>query len=259
MRTLDVVVRTHNTSNVHTDRSRYSGFDKTTLILGCLNSLVLACNRVLDWKIKFQVLDDHSTCDLFPGLDEIFSRTNFPAEIIRLEHKGYNYSALKQFEYCRSSGADLVYSVEDDYLHSPPALSEMLASYDIFKQKMNQEVCIYPFDMPDDYEPPWLEPCYLVHGSDRHWRTGTWTTNTLMCSPSVFQNHWALFEKLALGYNPSTHEVHEGNTICKIWRDHVPRFSPVPSLVLHMQFDTQRDPFIDWRSWWQLQAGAAGK
>lgn len=249
---LDIFIRTHNKSNVHTDRERYHGIDKTHLIIGCLNSLVNSCNKTLGYDINFIVLDDHSTNDLFPRIEDVFSKTCFPYEVIHLDEAGYNYSALKQFEYCKNSTADLVYSIEDDYLHCESAMTEMLDSYLIFKENMKRQVCIYPFDMPDDYEARFIEPCYVVHGSKRHWRTGTWTTNTMLCSPQVFKDHWEIFEKLATEYDPMKHVVHEGNTICNIWRNFVPRFSPIPSLALHMQFDTQIDPYINWKEWWRL-------
>lgn len=248
---LEVIFRTHNKSNVHKDRQRYHGIDKTSLILGCLNSVVVSCNLVEGYDINFVVLDDHSTQDLFPRLEHVFSKSRYPYTLINLEQEGYNHSALKQFEYCRDSKADLIYSVEDDYLHCESAIPEMLENYSIFKRNLGKEVCIYPFDMPDDYEPRHMEPCYVVHGTKRHWKTGAWTTNTMMCSPQVFRDHWSLFEKLATQYSPITYAVHEGNTICSIWRNHVPRFSPIPSLALHMQFDTQRDPYINWKEWWE--------
>jgi hypothetical protein len=75
-----------------------------------------------------------------------------------------------------------------------------------------------------------------------------------MLRPQVLIDHWPVFEKLATEYNPdySTPEehTHEGNTICQIWKNHALRFSPIQSLALHMQFDTQIDPYIDWTTWW---------
>lgn len=246
---IEIVMRTHNLSNIHKDRKRYINITKTELIAGCLTSLVNSC-KLSKHNFNFIILDDHSTDELFEKFDKIFATTLFPVEIINLEEKGFNNSALKQFEYAKNSKADLVYSVEDDYLHCPSAMTEMVDSYYIFLQNIQKEVCIFPFDMPDDYKPPWMEPCYVVHGSKRHWRTGNWTTQTMLCKPEIFQNHWELFEKLALGYCPIKHEIHEGNTIYHIWKNHVPRFSPIQSLALHMQFDTQIDPFIDWKYWW---------
>ena len=36
-----------------------------------------------------------------------------------------------------------------------------------------------------------------------------------------------------------------------------PSISPIPSLALHFQYDTEKDPYIDWKSWWDLHADNA--
>lgn len=255
---LEIILRTHDQSNVHNDRQRYCGFDKKTLILGCVTSLINSANLVKNREIHFKILDDHSSVELINGLHECFSHSKWSYELHNLTESGFNYSALKQFESCRDSDADLVYSVEDDYLHYPSALTEMLDNYELFlSHLLDREIVIYPFDMPDDYAPPNMLPCYVVHGTARHWKTGIWTTNTFMLRPQVLKDHWPVFEKLATKYSPVVEYgqqdvVHEGSTICDIWKNHAMRFSPISSLALHMQFDTQMDPYIDWRTWWNL-------
>ena len=252
---LEIVLRTHDQSNVHNDSQRYCGFDKRTLITGCLKSLINSANQVHGHQIYFKILDDHSSEEFISSIDTIFQKSLWDYELHRLSTPGFNYSALKQFEFAKNSQADLVYSVEDDYLHCATAIAEMLDSYQLFVEKTGQEIVIFPFDMPDDYAPPYLVPSYVVHGSARHWRSGIWTTNTFMLRPEVLIEHWPIFEKLAREYSPDYSDpetnVHEGNTICEIWKNHTVRFNPIPSLALHMQFDTQKDPFIDWEKWWQ--------
>jgi len=254
--TLEIILRTHDLGNVHLDRERYCGIDKTTLILGCLSSLINAANMVESHEVNFKILDDHSTDTLKQGIYALFAKSKWPYELYNMSEPGYNYSALKQFEFCRDSEADLVYSIEDDYLHCPTALVEMLDCYQLFKDKSGQEIVIFPFDQPDDYVSPWMEPCFVVHGTKRHWRTGTWTTNSFMLRPQVLIDHWPAFEKLATEYNPDysnpdIEHIHEGNTIREIWQNHAVRFSPIQSLALHMQFNTQMDPYIDWTTWWE--------
>jgi hypothetical protein len=253
---LEIILRTHDSSNVHTDRVRYCGGDKKTLVIKSAASLINSAKIVKNHTIDLVVLDDHSSESTVEELKKILDSSGLINTFISLDQRGYNHSALKQFERCRDSAADLVYSVEDDYLHCPTSLQEMLDSYEIFQSKLPKPVAIYPFDMPDDYVPPWMESCYVVHGSARHWRTGAWTTNTVMTTPAVFQQHWPTFEKFATKYNgdyskPRTEHVDESNTVCLIWRNHVIRFSPIPSLALHVQFDTQIDPYIDWNYWWE--------
>lgn len=251
---VEIIIRTHNRDNIHTDRTRYCNIDKTNLIIGCLSSVINSTNAVYDHEISYTILDDHSTPELFDSLRHIFSKSRWPMTLTHLDQSGYNHSGFKQFEACRDSRADLAYCLEDDYLHQPSSIQEMLDSYQLFKEKTGNEIVLYPFDMPDDYVPPWMESCFLVHGTQRHWRTGTWTTFTMMARPQLFKNYWPIFEKLALKYSPTAKEgeehVHEGNTLVPLWKNHVLRFSPIPSLALHMQFDTQLDPYINWQQWW---------
>jgi hypothetical protein len=252
---IEIVLRTHDNINIHKDRQRYCGFDKRTLILGCLSSLINSANLVTTYEVNFKIFDDHSSEEFIKKVHESFKFSRWTYELIPLEVPGHNYSSFRQFEACRDSTADLVYSVEDDYLHCPTALQEMIESYELFVAKSGAEIAIHPFDMPDDYVPPWMAPSWVVHGSRRHWRSGTWSTATIMCRPQVLKDHWPLFEKLALEYTgdysaDTENHVHEGNTINEVWRNHALRFSPIQSLALHMQFDTQLDPYIDWKQWW---------
>jgi hypothetical protein len=157
---------------------------------------------------------------------------------------------------CRDSKANLVYSVEDDYLHAPTAIEEMVASYELFSDRLKRtDIVIYPFDEPSEYNPPSRND-FIVHGSHRHWRTGVFTTNVIMTTPKLFKDNWNLFEVLALKYNgdylnPRTEHYEESNTIWKIWQNNqAVRFNPIPSLALHLQFEQQLDPFIDWKKWW---------
>lgn len=253
---LHIVLRTHDGGNVHADwRVRYCNLSKIELIKGCYVSLVRSIRNTRGYDIKLTILDDHSSAELIDFIHDQSGGLNY--ELIRLQERGYNYSAHQQWIMCRDSDADLVYSVEDDYLHCTTALQEMLDSYQIFCARLRRnDVVVYPFDEPSEYDPP-NRTDFIVHGSARHWRTGIFTTNVMMTSPQIFRDNWELFEVLALKYNgdylnPRTEHYEESNTIWKIWNSNrAIRFNPIPSLVLHMQFEQQRDPFIDWQKWWK--------
>jgi hypothetical protein len=249
---IEIILRTHDQSNIHKDRERYCNIPKRDLILGCLQSLINSSNLVQNHEINFKILDDHSSSELIQGIYNLFDTCLWPYELYNLKESGHQHSGLKQFEFGKNSEADLVYLVEDDYLHCPSALTEMIEAHELFTAKSGQEVVIYPFDMPDDYVPPWMAPCFVVHGTKRHWRSGTWTTFTMMLKPQFIENHWPVFEKLGGEYDGEN--VHEGNTICELWKNNALRFSPIQSLALHMQFDTQKDPYIDWEKWWSEYA-----
>jgi glycosyltransferase involved in cell wall biosynthesis len=260
---LHIILRTCDRTNVHNDwRVRYCDLDKDELIKGCFRSLIRSIQNVTWFSVKLTVLDDHSSEQTLDFLrEEGGVLSNF--ELISLEEAGYQNSALVQFKMARDTESDLVYCVEDDYLHIPSAIQEMVDTHFLFKQKLKRDdIVLYPFDAPETYDPP-DEMVFVVHGTNRHWRTGSYTTNVLLSSPDLFKDNWDQFEVLAKNYNGNyvrrgnEDEIRytEENTIWNIWRSgRAIRFNPIPSIALHMQFDKQADPYIDWKSWWEQYA-----
>ena len=254
------MIRTCDRINVHNDwRRRYCNLDKAELLTGCVRSLLRSAANTTDIDISVTVLDDHSSADTVKKLQHMIAslpRSRFES----LSQQGYNHSAHQQWLLCRDSECDLVYSVEDDYLHCDSAIQEMVDSFVFFSQRLkHDQIVLYPFDHPNEYNPPRRRD-FVVRGSARHWRTGTYTTNVIMTRPDILRTYWDRFETLALKYNgdylnPRTEHYDETNTIQPIWEQGpVSRFNPIPSLALHMQFDMERDPFIDWQTWWQRYA-----
>jgi len=255
---LHIVIRTHDGKNIHGNKPRYIDVPKKDLIIGCLSSLINSANLVKNHSIHFAILDDHSTLNLISSINKIFSHSYHPWELIHLKEKGFNHSGYMQFLTCKNSDADLVYSVEDDYLHQENAILEMLFTYEYLKSHyhLQKELCIFPFDNKEDYEYGHIIAGRLFRTPFRHWKEGIWTTFTMMTTPKVFQDHWKIFEKLASQYTPWNgidkigELVHEGNTISDIWEHHAIRVNPIPSLALHVQFERQRDPHINHLEWW---------
>jgi hypothetical protein len=210
------------------------------------------CNQ----RLHLTILDDHSTDDWLTILDQIIiPNSRHPVRVIRLPEPGFNASALAQFEFMASQDG-LVYSIEDDYLHRADAIGELLETYGFFANKFagsGRPLALYPFDMPDNYIEPWLGPATVIHGPRRHWRTNVWSTNSMLIPGPVVRRHWPLFEVLAKEYRTewgTANNIHEGTTIATMFRDHVTLLTPLPSIALHMQFEMQRDPYIDWKQWW---------
>lgn len=259
MKSIHVVLRTCDSNQVHKDwRVRYVPFSKSEIVKGCLTSLIRSCAQVPHMHLT--VLDDHSSPETVKEILTQLNNSGISHEFIPLTHTGYNHSNLIQYEICKNSKHDLVYAVEDDYLHCVTAIKEMCESYQIFARHLNNpNLVLYPFDTPEEYRPPEV-PSYVVHGSHRHWRTGRYTTCVVCTTPQIFKNHWDKFHLLATKYNgdylkPRMEHYEESNTIWKIWQESpVVRFNPIPSLALHLQFEEQRDPFINWEQWWKSYA-----
>ena len=235
---------------------RYVPYEKKQIVLGCVHSLFRSAAMVpKDVSLRVHIIDDGSDDHAlreFQRLADVFSLV---CDIEQLGGVGFNASALRQFELCAQSKARWVYSVEDDYLHCPEALPTMLTDCNHFQEMLgNSPVAIHPYDDPFTYyHTDKMSNSKIVLGHDRHWRTNTFSTNTLFTQPHVFLNHFDVFAKLATEYGVT--DTTEHTTINHLWNNGVDRqgpvslFTPIPSLALHLSYNNE-PPFLQWQKWW---------
>lgn len=248
---LSIILRTHDRTNLHGER--YTGTGKAEVTYRCAYSLVRSVNEAISnglvrsEKVTLTVLDDHS--DRPEVIRQIVSYARCKTQFEALEGTGNNASLLRYFELGKQA-KDLVYLIEDDYLHEPGALTEMLFDHAQFSKNLGRPVAINPFNDPDNYRPTHMMPSRIAQGSRRHWRTSDWTLCTLLVPSEVVRTHWSAFEKLARLYEKGF-GITEGNTLSPIWNSDVVLFAPIPSLALHVQTEQQKDPYIDWKAWWE--------
>jgi hypothetical protein len=255
---LDIHLQTHSDISVH-GAHRYVDAPKSEVMLRCAQSLVTSINQA-QGDIVLHVFDDHSSPESVAQLRRILTSCEHPVEFVALAEPGYNASCLASFSHARNSGREIVYFVEDDYLHAPSAIQEMLDAHVLFREELGgREVALHPYDDPKNYWSPIFsrEDCRVVYGSKRHWRTNTHTTNTCWLEHRTLQRNWELFELLAR-YSSTPygqqHHIFEASTINRIWRDQVDLFTPIPSLALHLAREEHRDPYLDWAQWWRSAA-----
>jgi hypothetical protein len=75
-----------------------------------------------------------------------------------------------------------------------------------------------------------------------------------MCNPQLVKRYWSLFYTMATEYGTlwgEINNVHEGTMVNKIWREDVTLFTPIPSVALHVQYEAQKDPYLDWKELWE--------
>jgi hypothetical protein len=255
---LDIHLQTHSEISVHGGH-RYVDAPKSEIMLRCTQSLVTSINQA-DGDVILRVFDDHSPSEVVTAMRRILGECKSPVEFVALEDSGYNASCLASFSTARDEARELVYFVEDDYLHAPSAIPEMLEAHALFKEKCGgRAVALHPYDDPKNY---WgvifsQENCRVVYGTRRHWRTNTHTTNTCWLEVETLKANWELFESLAR-YSSTpygqAHHITEASTINKIWREQVVLFTPIPSLALHLQYEEHKDPYLNWTEWWESAA-----
>ncbi len=249
---LDIILRTHSLGNLHAGR-RFATDSKEELIFKCTASLIRSANEAKGHDIRITVVDDHSSESCIAGLKRILATSLHPASLVHLEAKGHGASLLACYEYARDFGRDILYFIEDDYLHFPNAISEMLEAYGDFKNNLGgREVGLLANDDPDAYRPAWLEPCRIVLGRHRHWRTNLFSTSSFMLSKAAFLRHWDVYmlhTHYGENYAGFT-DIQENVTVDKVWRGDVTLFTPIPALAFHMQFQENIAPFADWQTLW---------
>lgn len=255
---LDIVLRTCDHTDVHPERGpRFIDVDKTTLIKKCfislINSITIAKNLC---DIKLWILDDHSETSTLDFFSNQCKQREINLEIVALQNRGFNNSAERQFEYCKSIGRKWVYSVEDDYLHFPSAISNMLIMGERLEKMTGSSIAIKPDDDPFTYANNTVsskKPCRIFLGNDRHWRTNSSTHNTLFTDTKVFKEYWEVFASLAKFFRKLS--INEDKTINMLWNDGVtsdgpiPLFSPIPSLAIHISQGNEPTT-LDYKTLW---------
>jgi hypothetical protein len=235
---LDVILRTHDGSSIHTYAPRCINATKAEILRRCAWSLAKSLEPV---NHTLTILDDSSSPSTLSFLRSI-------GNVVSTGGRGNNVSLLEAVDLAKSSTADFVYLVEDDYIHDPKAIVTML---DFMQRAADRGVpfaAIHPHDDPDNYKTSELQPTIIVDGPDRPWRTNLYSTGTVMAHPRVFaEPEWVA---LATFYETEGNtDIHEGNTINRIWKDRVPLFTPIPSLAVHL--NERETVYVDWRSWWR--------
>lgn len=251
---LEIIIKTCDGEFIHgNNNDRFCQTDKKTLILKCLTSILYAVvGREASTKIT--VIDDASSEECVKSIQNLLSTYKHPSELIVRKERNYNEATLEYFERARDSDKTLVYCVEDDYLHFPNAISEMEYFYKHAFQQFygTKDIVLHPFDDPDNYLSKYMDKSYIVQYGSRHWRTNYYTTCTFFTTPGVINRGWEHFENFANNYRKDA-SINENTTINNVWRgDRIQLFTPMPSLALHMQFESNRDKLIDWKHLWNI-------
>ena len=77
---------------------------------------------------------------------------------------------------------DLIYFVEDDYLHQHDAIEEMIFSYEKFSTIYKKDIIMCPADYPFLYSK--LDQTNILAGNKKHWRK----VNESLCTYLISRN-----------------------------------------------------------------------
>jgi len=148
-------------------------------------------------------------------------------------------------ELVKDNDEDIVYFVEDDYIHTNDSVLEMLFTYEKISSMLNSEIFLLPSDYPFLYTKNNSTKIFLGH--KKHWRLVDESLVTFMTSAKIILNHMDALMTMATKWeDPWEKPLHD---IYKI----VPCFSPIPSLSMHCSNINSAfglPPNIDWKSLW---------
>ena len=140
---------------------------------------------------------------------------------------------------------DLVYLVEDDYIHQHDSIEEMIFTYERLSSQLNRELILCPSDYPYLYTK--VESSNIFMGSKKHWRTIGETLCTFLTSKEIVEKHWEkLISMCQFEHYPFEKPLHD---IYKIERC----ISPIPSLAIHCTNINSifgLSPNVDWEKLW---------
>ena len=232
--------------------------------LKALNSLIKSVNfsktKYPNIKFKTIIVDDKSKEENLNKLKKLIDGSGLDISITPLNHEKYKdkikqqkndqtfsnlASLLQSFELGKEHGEDLVFFIEDDYLHFEPMMEELIASYERIASQVNKDIFMCPADYPYLYMNN--EKTNILIGNKRHWRTINQTLCTFLTTKSLLDKYWDNFYNTCLDRNdPFEKYLNEIYTkeFC---------ISPLKSLSLHLTNVNSSyglSPFINYKKLW---------
>ena len=263
---LKIIVRTC-TSELIMDQNKRRIFDeeKNEYTFRTLRSLIKSINKAsLEFKnIKFDLIvtDTNSPKEDKDKIQEILSRSNIENKFKSIDldsfkdkiKSGYSkakFSNMANFYtslmIAKEGNADIIYFVEDDYLHSEDAITEMIFAYEKFNTMFSKDLVLLPSDYPYLYAKDETTKIYL--GEKYHWRLVSESLVTFMTSKRVIEENYNNLEKMGIEWidpwEKPLHDIYNSN----------PCLSPVPSLAVHCANINSVfgvSPFIDLKRLWE--------
>jgi hypothetical protein len=232
--------------------------------LRAFNSLVKSINfsksKYPNIKFKTIIVDDKSKEENLNKIKKLIDGSGLDIKITSLNHDKYKEtikqqkndqtfsnlaSLLQSFELGKEYGEDLIFFVEDDYLHFEPMMEEMITSYERIASQVNKDIFMCPADYPYLYMNN--EKTNILIGNKRHWRTISQTLCTFMTTKPLLDKYWNNFYNTCLDRN-DPFEKHLNEIYTKEFC-----ISPLKSLSLHLTNVNSSyglSPFINYKKLW---------
>jgi len=269
---LTVIFRSCTNINMLTqNKKRLFDKNKSEYTFRSLNSIITSLNQAKKSfpKIEFNIviIDHNSKSEDLEQIKKQLNKTNFKNSLISLkvnefidkikkinaknenvtENQISNMSNIhKSLLTAKSQCDDLVYFVEDDYLHKEDTINEMILAYERISSQIKRELILCPADYPYLYTK--IDPTCIFLGSNKHWRRIEETLCTFLTSKIIIEKYWNNFISMCqfehYPFEQPLHDIYKSE-YC---------LSPIPSLALHCTNINSifgLSPNISWKEIWE--------
>ena len=268
VKALDIIIRTCASVNMLTqNKTRLFQQEKVEYTLRTIKSLLNSASdsKLINLNINFKVIDHNSTTKNLKEIDNIFKKFDKEYLLINLDISKFkntinktnqmgkevtlnqmsNMANIRQSLLEAKKSEDLIYFVEDDYIHKKNSLSEMIFTYERIASQINNEIIICPTDYPYLYAKAEVTQNFL--GDKFHWRKINETLCTFLTSKQIIEKYWDKYISMCeiehAPFEKPMHEIYE-KELC---------ISPIPSLALHFTNINSifgLSPNVDWKKVW---------
>ena len=271
VKSLDIILRTCGSVNMLTQsKKRVFEKEKSEYSLKTLRSIINSINKnkelFKEIKLKLTIIDHNSEKKVIEKFDEILKKQSFQSKILSLDIDFYrkgineineqgnkitenqisNMSNIHQSLDIAKNCEDLIYFVEDDYLHKIDAIEEMIFTYEKISTQLNKEMILCPADYPYLYNN--LQKSNIFLGNKYHWRSVEETLCTFLTSQKLINQYWDKFISVCktehYPFEKPFHEIYK-KELC---------ISPIPSLAVHFTNINSvygLSPLINYKKLWE--------
>ena len=270
VKSLDIIIKTCTSINLVTqNKKRIFEKNKSDYTFRTINSLInslnFSKNFLKDIDIKIYIIDDNSKKEDLEKMCKIIAKINIKFEIINLDLEKFKQikvlnkknptieknmratmaSILTSFNIAKEKSNDLVYFVEDDYIHKKETIIEMVSTYEKIATELDRELFLCPVDYPYLYKK--LDNSNILIGNNYHWRTVNESLLTFLTSKDLINKYWnellLMAENEHSPFETPLHKIYE-KELC---------LSPIPSLAMHCTNVNSifgLSPNMNWKKLW---------
>jgi len=256
------------------NKKRLFDKDKSEYTFRSLNSVIKSLNRSIKSfpKINFDIIvvDHSSKNEDLVKIKNLLSKSSIKNSIVNLNVSEFsnnikkvnainenvtdnqisNMSNIhKSLLLAKKQSDDLIYFVEDDYIHLKDTFNEIILSYERISSQLNKELILCPTDYPYLYTK--IDPSSIFLGANKHWRRVEETLCTFCTSKVIIDKYWNKFVSMCqyehYPFEQPLHEIYK-TEYC---------LSPIPSLAIHCTNVNSiygLSPNIDWKKIWDENA-----